>query len=257
MSRRFSLGFVFLCSLLACLIGLTLLSYHQQNQVLFGLREFIWNTVTTGIRNASSPTYTALRATGLPPAIPLIAINCLAVFALGMIPFTVIFYDPRRRAVSRGRVIRFHPGIRSRALQPVYLYFFVIPRITIAVAGLCVAGLIATGNYNRDPSMSVLLGMALVGPHGIFEMLAVILAFTVAGRVYADTRSAIFTATTEAETTAVFDQIAAAIYRPFFRWTFAAVFGLLCLASLIESRLTPQLAHWVNPSIRLESFDSE
>jgi len=221
---------------------------------LFGVNPVrLFNLLTIGLRHVGSPVFAGSLQWHIDPAVVIFAFNTLVTFAIVslLLSATLLnpdrmseFPSPLRKSFLRDPTINlFYPmkafrAIRQRQLRPIFVWLRVMPIAPLLAVGLIAGGMMASAHAVIG-SLDYIA--ALMIPHGIFEVPAILLGAALPSSAYLLVRKDLEAGATEE----VFGKIDGFIRSPAVKASILAILILLAVASVIEAHFTGTIAAWV------------
>jgi uncharacterized membrane protein SpoIIM required for sporulation len=152
-----------------------------------------------------------------------------------------------RRSFLRDPTINlFYPmkafrAVRQRQLRPIFVWLRVVPTAPLLVLGLMAGGIMSSAHAVIGSLEYV---AALLIPHGIFEVPAIVLGASLPSAAYFLIRKDLEAGATEK----IFGKIARFTRSRAIKASILLILLLLAIASVIEAHLTGMIAAWVKSS---------
>ena len=221
---------------------------------LFGVDPFqLFNLSTVGLRHVGSPVIDRSAEFNIDPTVVIFALNTLVTFAIVSLLLSATLLNPDRmgefpahlrKSFLRDRTINlFYPmkafrAIRQRQLRPVFVWLRVLPAAPILALGLLAGGMTASAHAVIGSLEYV---AALLIPHGIFEVSAIVLGAALPSAAYLLIKKDLEAGATEK----VFGKIVRFTHSRAIKGSILAILLLLAVASVVEVHLTSTIAGWV------------
>jgi uncharacterized membrane protein SpoIIM required for sporulation len=221
---------------------------------LFGVDPFqLFGLSTVGLQHVGAPVMAKSIEFHIDPAIVIFAFNTLVTFAIASLLVSATLLNPDRmgelpanlrKSFLRDPTINlFYPmqafrAIRQRQLRPVFVWLRVIPAAPLLALGLMAGGMMASAHAVIGSLEYV---AALLIPHGIFEVSAILLGAALPSSAYLLIKKDLEAGATEK----AFGKIARFSRSRAIKASMLAIVLLLAVASVIEAHLTGTIAAWV------------
>jgi uncharacterized membrane protein SpoIIM required for sporulation len=224
---------------------------------LFGVDPFqLFSLSTIGLRHVGSPVFARSAELHIDPAVIIFIFNAVVTFAIASLLLSATLLNPDRmsefpsnlrRSFLRDPTINlFYPmkafrAIRQRQLRPIFVWLRVIPTAPLIVLGLMAGGMMSSAHTVIGSLEYV---AALLIPHGIFEVPAIVLGAALPSAAYFLIRKDLEAGATEK----IFGKIARFTRSRAIKASILMILLLLAVASVIEAHLTDTIAAWVKSS---------
>lgn len=211
---------------------------------------------TIGLRHIGGPVFTRSTEFHIDPAIIIFAFNAIATLGIASLLLSATLLNPdrmgefpvqlRKSFLQDPTINLFYPlkafrSIRQRQLRPLFVWLWVIPAAPLLMLGLMAGGMISSA-HSVIGSLDYVA--ALIIPHGIFEVPAIVLGAALPSAGYLLIRNDLEAGATEK----IFGKIARFTRSRAIKVSILAILLLLAAASVIEAHLTGTIAAWVKSS---------
>jgi uncharacterized membrane protein SpoIIM required for sporulation len=221
---------------------------------LFGVDPFqLFSLSTIGLRHVGSPVIARSAEFHIDPAVVIFALNTLVTFAIASLLSAATLLNPDRMGEFPANVRKsflrdptinlFYPmkafrAIRQRQLRPIFVWLRVLPAAPLLGLGLIAGSMMASAHAVIGSLEYV---AALLIPHGIFEVSAILLGAALPSSAYLLIKKDLEAGATEK----AFGKIARFSRSRAIKASMLAIVLLLAVASVIEAHLTGMIAAWV------------
>jgi stage II sporulation protein M len=211
----------------------------------------LFHASTIGVRNVAVPLTEKAAASGVDPLLGLFVVNGFVAVVLAAFLFITPLFDPRfvesRRPIFR-KMLYDDPTIRLLAalkgyraipdprLRPLFATLCVAPMTGVIALGLLIGLLLAAVASFFDGKIILIIAYLL--PHGLFEIPALVLAAAVPISAYLEVRSSL----EQGKVKETFDRLKQLRGARQIRLAIGAGLGLLLVAALVEVHFTERIA---------------